>query len=81
MARLKKFKESAEFEAMSEDEKMKALKEKIAAMKEIFKNDDDWRRDDDDQRKKAGYFAKMRDGARKVYDDKDDKFRSMRGKM
>lgn len=44
----------------------------------MFQRGDKLRKDDDEQRGKAGYFSKMKDGARKVFEDKNGKFR---GKM
>lgn len=78
MDRIKKFKESDKFKAMSDEEKKKVLAEKLAGIKKMFSRDSKWRTDDDNQRQKAGYFSKMKEGARKVYDDKDGKFREMR---
>lgn len=75
MARVKKFKESDKFKAMSDADKKKALTDMLSNIKQMFSRDDKWRKDDDEQRQKAGYFTKMKESARKVYDEKDSKFR------
>lgn len=78
MDRLKKYKESAEFKALSDEKKAAVMKDKLAGIKEMLTRKTNWRKDDDDQRKKANYFG-MKDAARKVFDDKQDAFKKKMG--
>jgi len=51
----------------------------MAMFKDAWTRQEKYGRDDDEQRSKAGYFDKMKDVARKVYDDKEAEMRKKRG--
>merc|ERR1712167_462482 len=76
--KLKAWKLKAGFDKMSDSDKDAFMERAMATYKNAYQRKERYGNEDYDQRKKAGYFDKMKQGAREVFDEALSKFKKFR---